>query len=344
MSQIKTMVYLDIEATGLKSAGRPRITELSLVAVSTESILELHSKLTSQNQNIKNEQPRVMNKLTVCIYPMAPIRPEVSALTGLDNYNLSGQSTFELKTGVLINSFLASLPSPICLVAHNGNLYDFPLLKAEMKKAGIDLLYETLCADSYVGIKEIFKNRGKVQNDKIENALKPTKSSGSNDINEVIQSEEKITKQKKEYAETETDCLTTPLKAFSRIGFKRQNCNSMNKPKVPMKVCKVEIGVTPSSNKKILHDPKWRTKMQNINTIRSKRKLDFNLSGSPTSYSLINLHRQLLGSSPMESHGAEVDCLALIRTTSILGVEWIDWVQRNCYLFKNCTRMLTFQT
>ena len=157
MSQIKTMVYLDIEATGLKSAGRPRITELSLVAVSTESILELHSKLTSQNQNIKKEQPRVMNKLTVCIYPMAPIRPDVSALTGLDNYNLSGQSTFELKTGVLLNSFLASLPSPICLVAHNGNLYDFPLLKAEMKKAGIDLLYETLCADSYVGIKEIFK-------------------------------------------------------------------------------------------------------------------------------------------------------------------------------------------
>ena len=90
--------------------------------------------------------------------------------------------------------------------------------------------------------------------------------------------------------------------------------------------------------------PKWRTKMQNIDTFRSRRKLDFNFSGSPTSYSLINLHNQLLGSCPTESHGTEVDCLRLIRTTSILGVEWIDWVQRNCYLFKICTRMWTFQT
>ena len=136
------------------------------------------------------------------------------------NYNLSGQSTFELKTGVLLNSFLASLPSPICLVAHNGNLYDFPLLKAEMKKAGIDLLYETLCADSYVGIKEIFKNRGKVQNDKSENALKPTKSSGSNDINEVYEKyrpllyEKKIKVKNTKMAQTKNE--TSLKKLFSK--------------------------------------------------------------------------------------------------------------------------------
>jgi hypothetical protein len=38
---------------------------------------------------------------------MATIRPEVSGITGLDNYNLSGQATFDKETGVLINSFLA---------------------------------------------------------------------------------------------------------------------------------------------------------------------------------------------------------------------------------------------
>ena len=31
--------------------------------------------------------PRVMNKLTVCVYPMSVIRPEVTDITGLDNYN-----------------------------------------------------------------------------------------------------------------------------------------------------------------------------------------------------------------------------------------------------------------
>ena len=158
MCEIKTLVYCDLEATGLKNSGRPRITELSLVAVNTESILDLNEMLLSQSKvKVERMLPRVMNKLTVCVYPMATIRPEVSGITGLDNYNLSGQATFDKETGVLINSFLARLPKPLCLVAHNGDLYDFPLLKAELEKAGVTLPCDTMCADSYVGIKEIFK-------------------------------------------------------------------------------------------------------------------------------------------------------------------------------------------
>ena len=71
MCEIKTLVYCDLEATGLKNSGRPRITELSLVAVNTESILDLNAMLLShlQKSNIKVESmlPRVMNKLTVCV-------------------------------------------------------------------------------------------------------------------------------------------------------------------------------------------------------------------------------------------------------------------------------------
>ena len=33
MSEIKTLVYFDLEATGLKNSGRPRITELSLFSL-----------------------------------------------------------------------------------------------------------------------------------------------------------------------------------------------------------------------------------------------------------------------------------------------------------------------
>ena len=57
-------------------------------------------------------------------------------ITGLDNYNLCGQATFDTKTGELLNSFIDWLPTPLCLVAHNGDLYDFPLLKAELENAG----------------------------------------------------------------------------------------------------------------------------------------------------------------------------------------------------------------
>ena len=82
--------------------------------------------------------PRI--KLTICVYPMA---------TGLDNYNLTHQSKFNKKTGELINSFLALLPSPACLVAHNGkfNAYDFPLLKAELESQE-----QSLTPKSYVWI------------------------------------------------------------------------------------------------------------------------------------------------------------------------------------------------
>ena len=243
MSKIKTLVYCDLEATGLKNSGRPRITELSFVAVNTESILDLNAMLISniQKNRIKVESlfPRVVNKLTVCLYPMATILPEVSAITGLDNYNLSGQATFDRNTGELLNSFLARLPAPLCLVAHNGDLYDFPLLKAELEKAGITLPPDTLCADSYVGMKEIFK---------------------------------------------------------------------------------------------IIEDSK-----------HLKKNMDFIRLGSPASYSLINLHKQLLGYSPTQSHGAEADCLTLIRTTAALGNTWVEWLQENCYHFSRCARMWSFR-
>ena len=163
MSDIQTLVYCDIEATGLKSSGRPRITEISLVAVKTETMLDLNAVLINDlkksSLEVERLLPRVMNKLTVCVYPMAIIPPNVSDLTGLDNYNLSGQATFDQKTGELINSFLHSLVGPVCLVAHNGNLYDFPLLIAEMKKAGITPLGDIMCADSYVGKKKLRRKR-----------------------------------------------------------------------------------------------------------------------------------------------------------------------------------------
>ena len=60
--------------------------------------------------------------------------------------------------------------------------------------------------------------------------------------------------------------------------------------------------------------------------LKAKKKLDFNEYKSPNIYSLINLHRQLLGCSPAEFHGAEADCLSLLKTTAVLGMEWVQWV------------------
>ena len=161
MKGIKTLVYFDIEATGLKSSGRPRITEISLVAVNMDDTLrlslEIKQNLEGTHVQLESLQPRIVNKLTLCVYPMATIVPHVSDITGLDNYMLNGQSKFDKSTGNLLNSFLSHLPSPVCLVAHNGDCYDFPLLKAEMEKVNTPLDPLILCVDSYIGIKNIYK-------------------------------------------------------------------------------------------------------------------------------------------------------------------------------------------
>ena len=89
MIEVKTLVYFDLEATGLKSSGRPRISELSLIAVNIQDVLQMNKAIMD---NIKNSvlqtrklSPRIVNKLTLCVYPMATILPLVSDITGLDN-------------------------------------------------------------------------------------------------------------------------------------------------------------------------------------------------------------------------------------------------------------------
>ena len=158
MTDIRTLVYFDLEATGLKSSGRPRICELSLLAVNFQDVSDFNMALIASLENgrsesdllqVRNLSPRILNKLTLCVFPMATIVPLVSDFTGLDNYNLTGQSKFNKNTG----NFLNLLPFPVCLVAHNGNAYDFRLLKAEMEKSGTELNSEILYIDSYVGIK-----------------------------------------------------------------------------------------------------------------------------------------------------------------------------------------------
>ena len=338
MSQIKTLVYFDLEATGLKNSGRPRITELSFVAVNSMDVLELKSKLKMHliegKTDVESILPRILNKLTVCVYPMAIIRPEVSEITGLDNYNLSGQSMFERKTGELLNSFLAHLTPPLCLVAHNGDKYDFPLLKAELGKVGITLPINTLCADSYLGIKEITSKKEEILHSETEHMM-----DNQMDIEIAKISETPIVTQilDAEYGEIEKENSKTPQKSLILT-------NSIDAQNV-QNVFKNTLGnseITPNNKLTRLSDLEKRMQIQTAFRLKSKKKLEFFARKRPKSYSLINLHQHLLGSLPTQSHGAEADCLTLLRTTAVLGMEWVQWVQDNSYLISKCRNMWSY--
>jgi uncharacterized protein YprB with RNaseH-like and TPR domain len=65
MSEIKTLVYFDLEATGLKSSGRPRISEISFVALDTQEFFDLNQKLLEKLKNVTSYED-ILELKTFC--------------------------------------------------------------------------------------------------------------------------------------------------------------------------------------------------------------------------------------------------------------------------------------
>uniref|UniRef100_A0A1E1X7J3 Putative deddh 3'-5' exonuclease domain of three prime repair exonuclease n=1 Tax=Amblyomma aureolatum TaxID=187763 RepID=A0A1E1X7J3_9ACAR len=119
------------------------VTELSLIAVARQHL-----------------QPplRCLQKLTFCVQPRNAVTCQAAQITGLDNWELELCPPFR-DVAHTIEKFLYTLQPPICLVAHNGDKFDFPLLRAELKYAspGIDLT-AFFCCDSLPAFREILGN------------------------------------------------------------------------------------------------------------------------------------------------------------------------------------------
>ncbi|KAK6196166.1 hypothetical protein SNE40_001444 [Patella caerulea] len=136
----QTLVFLDFEATGL-TEDKPRITELCMIAVQ-------RSELMSPGGN-----PRVLNKLQLNVNPRKPISAKVSELTGLYNDHLDMMPPFNHHLVQLFNQFLDRLPQPVCLLAHNGYGFDFPLLRTQLLEIKMDLSDNVLCCDSLMAFR-----------------------------------------------------------------------------------------------------------------------------------------------------------------------------------------------
>ncbi len=159
--EVATYVFFDLEATGLGgSHPRARVTELSMSAISRYEYERLQRKTADlpYNTDPSSASPRVVNKLTLCFDPGTAVPATVMGITGLDNDNLQHQGRFDARTGQLLSFFLGALAEPICLIAHNGERYDFPLFKAELAAAGVDVASfdHLLCLDSLKELRHIF--------------------------------------------------------------------------------------------------------------------------------------------------------------------------------------------
>ncbi|XP_063287564.1 three prime repair exonuclease 2-like isoform X2 [Pelobates fuscus] len=149
-NSVKTFVFLDLEATGLNNEN-PKITEICLVAIHVSS---LENSVT--NSSGHPQLPRILDKLSLCVDPGKPINGIASQITGLSNTNLGNNEKQHFNSCLfnIVSEFLIRQAQPVCLVAHNGFNYDYPLLKSELQQQNIDLPSSLLCMDSL----KVFQN------------------------------------------------------------------------------------------------------------------------------------------------------------------------------------------
>lgn len=145
-ASVRTLVFFDIETTGLPAPGKDvGITELACVAVSREHF-----------EASRGLPFRVLHKLVLCVKPQAPMDPVAARISGLTLDMLGGQPPFRDILPVL-GSFLALLPAPTCLLAHNGDRFNFPILAGELERAMGKTIgsLNVVCCDTIAAMKHV---------------------------------------------------------------------------------------------------------------------------------------------------------------------------------------------
>ncbi|XP_020033284.2 three-prime repair exonuclease 1 [Castor canadensis] len=152
---MQTLIFLDLEATGLPFS-QPKVTELCLLAVHRHA-LESTSTSGGHPPTVP-PPPRVVDKLSLCVAPGKACSPAASEITGLSTAELAAHARqyFDVNLANLLLAFLQRQPQPWCLVAHNGDRYDFPLLQTELAMLGLaSALDSAFCVDSIAALKAL---------------------------------------------------------------------------------------------------------------------------------------------------------------------------------------------
>ncbi|XP_072397095.1 uncharacterized protein [Diabrotica undecimpunctata] len=351
MSEIKTFVFLDLESTGLPlyENNKTRITELCLTAVQAE-----HIRL--------GVFPRVQNKLNLCFNPCKLISADAEKITGLSNFLLENTKVFSQETVSSINHFLNHNPQPVCLVAHNGLNFDYPLLKREVDKTEETLDDNVLCVDTLVAFREIECE----QQIKKENAEEKTKNAEKGESSSVVASGEDTidatqSKVPVEFTANYDKLLVTACETIAgdKLLFSAESqIKNETTPQKQIITNRSLLGIpkksTVGESIKIL-DFSVESKMKNETTpqkqiitsislppnpkkpkiVESRKKLDYGVS-----YKLGDVFSRLTKKAPSNSHQADGDVQMLIMCAATLGDTFVDWCNQNAKKFSDIPAMV----
>ncbi|XP_076170456.1 uncharacterized protein LOC143148229 [Ptiloglossa arizonensis] len=303
---IQTFIFFDLETTGLIGKSiMPKITELSLIAVSRSTIC-----------NTMKSLPRVLHKLVLPIHPCRQIPKHIKMLTDLSDENLEDVQSFNCKTYDLVVNFIDRLKAPICFVAYNGNNFDYPIFLSELKNINKVLREDILSIDMLHLIKDFFAIKKNSKGQASDAQVNTVKHSNTESVNILL-----------------NDGLDTIL-SDALDSVMSSNCNNDNKnkssvssmPNTPKtsyykKIQTINEKTPESQIVKVKH---YEKKFYYNKVTSVRRRLDYTTS-QPINFKLSSISEHILGIAPKAAHTAEGDCLTMIRCAIELGIFFAEW-------------------
>lgn len=315
----KTFAFFDLETTGLPQMeyNNTKITQLSLVACSVEHLLSIN--------NI-HDIPRVTHKLTICLNPFKRISLIAEEVTGLSNELLQHERKFDNNTLTLLKSFFQQLQQPVCLVAHNGNNFDFPIFKAHIMKLSDTLPSSLLCCDSL----QVFRDIDKIQ-----------------DIKCRILINGFIMKTPENIAEEEVKLINAEILRVEAINTERSEDDEIRELEEEflsfengedMKARQTKNEKTPNK----MTAPENKTPHpKNIDDFRKKQHSNVRRELFPLedkkwpkgTFKLCEVYKRYFNEYPKNSHDAEDDVIALLKCACACKNKFVEIVKSTCIKF-----------
>ncbi|XP_063245208.1 uncharacterized protein LOC134546353 isoform X2 [Bacillus rossius redtenbacheri] len=293
MSKIESFIILDFETTGIEREAR--ITEIAFIAVSREHILCAATKAKGL--------PRVMNKFTICLNPDKPINPIAAKISGLNNDLLQGQKPFDSTAFNILENFVCRLPQPVCLIAHNGDSYDFPILQAELE-AFKQLPEHILCADSIKCFRALLgPNRQFI------------------DSKTIVQQNESVS------VNLTAQVMITRLK----------NCKDVNGSTQVLNVTNVNSTQQVGAMTVMYSPAKRRRTAMTLSTSDGKHgcleneiiRDVSNRKRTPNSFKLVDIYRYFFNRKSQDNHTAHGDAQNLLECIIATGSDFLCWADKN---------------
>ncbi|CAL7936080.1 unnamed protein product [Xylocopa violacea] len=311
---IRTFIFLDLETSGfIANNVMPKVTEISLVAVPRTAIC-----------NTTDILPRTLQKLVLLINPGIKITDKIENITGLSNESLEGIRCFNDEVYNLIDHFMNRQEAPICFVAYNGNIFDYPILLSEFRSISKSFAENILSIDMLHLVKHYFLSEQN-SSDKVEPTVTSNHSGVQtnallNDGCDQLLSDALDSAMKTKSDESNKDDLSA-----------HQNEIIASGSSTPLDVhCKRMQQINEKTPENRLINPRRYGAI-------ARRKLYFT-NGSPANFKLGTVHRYILGIDLKNAHSAEGDCLGMIRCAIQLGNFFIEWADSKAVPLINFTK------